>query len=76
MSTLHGMVVDNKVPVYSFSWLCDNMQQRNRVVIRLHDGNMIRGLINGIRPEDGSGRHWLVTMYDNNTYNEVYVRAE
>jgi len=76
MTTLHGMVVDNKVPVYSFSWLCDNMQQRNRVVIRLHDGNMIRGLINGIRPEDGSGRHWLVTMYDNNTYNEVYVRAE
>lgn len=77
MTTLHGMVVDNKVPVYSFSWLCDNMQQRNRVVIRLHNGNTVRGLINGLRPEDGSGRHWLVTICDdNNNYNEHYVRAE
>jgi hypothetical protein len=34
------------------------------------------GIINGMRPEDGSGRHWLVTIYDNGNSSEVYVRAE
>lgn len=77
MSTLSGMVVDSKIPVYSYEWLCQKMQDRGRVAIVLHNpaGATIRGIINGIRPEDGSGRHWLVTIHDNGVTNEVYVRT-
>ena len=55
------------------------MRDRGRVAIRysLNRGTAtIYGIINGIRPEDGSGRHWLVTIYDNGNSSEVYVRAE
>jgi hypothetical protein len=81
MGILSGMIVDNKIPVYSFEWLCQKMQDRGRVAIVLHDpqGAIIRGIINGIRPEDGSGRHWLVTIFDSSVTpgvtNEVYVRT-
>lgn len=81
MATLSGMIVDSKVPVYSFEWLCQKMQDRGRVAIVLHNpvGVTIRGVINGIRPEDGSGRHWLVTICDSAASppvrNEVYVRT-
>ena len=77
MSTLSGMVVDSKVPVYSYEWLCKKMQDRGRVAIVLHNppGATIRGMINGIRPEDGSGNHWLVTINDNCVNTEVYVRT-
>lgn len=79
---LAGMVVDSKIPVYSYAWLCEKMKDRVRVAIVLHNpaGAIIRGFINGIRPEDGSGRHWLVTICDDAVsppkYDEVYVRAE
>ena len=64
--------------VYSYTWLCEKMADRGRVAIRTFiNGNeiILRGLINGIRPEDGSGRHWLVTIHDNGTNAEVYVRT-
>lgn len=63
---------------YSYSWLCEKMADRSRVAIRSSIGGheiTLRGLINGIRPEDGSGRHWLVTIHDNGTNAEVYVRT-
>jgi hypothetical protein len=77
MAIISGMVVDSKVPVYSYEWLCQKMMDRGRVAIVLHNpiGVTIRGIINGIRPEDGSGRHWLVTIHDNGVTNEVYVRT-
>jgi hypothetical protein len=77
MATLSGMIVDSKIPVYSYEWLCKKMQDRGRVAIVLHNpaGATIRGLINGIRPEDGSGNHWLVTINDNLVNTEVYVRT-
>lgn len=78
MSKLHGMVVDQNVPVYSYDWLCEKMMDRSRVVIHTTTNAgpiMLRGLINGIRPEDGSGRHWLVTIHDNGTNTEIYVRT-
>ena len=77
MATLSGMVVDSKIPVYSYEWLCKKMQDRGRVAIVLHNpaGAIVRGMINGIRLEDGSGNHWLVTIHDNNVNNEVYVRT-
>ncbi len=61
-------------PVYSFAWLCQSMQQRQNVTIMLHSGKTISGIINGIAVEDGSGRHWLVKM--NNEEHSYYVRAE
>ena len=77
MSTISGMLVDSKVPVYSYEWLCQKMMDRGRVAIVLHNpcGAIVRGTINGIRPEDGSGRHWLVTINDNLVNTEVYVRT-
>lgn len=77
MANLSGMIVDSKIPVYSYEWLCKKMQDRSRVAIVLHNpvGATIRGLINGIRPEDGSGNHWLVTICDTSVTNEVYVRT-
>lgn len=81
MGTLSGMVVNSKVPVYSYEWLCKKMQDRGRVAIILHhpEGSYIRGIINGIRPEDGSGNNWLVTICDTSVMpsvtNEVYVRT-
>ena len=81
MSTISGMVVDSKAPVYSYDWLCQKMKDRGRVAIVVHNprGATIRGIINGIRPEDGSGNHWLVTVCDSvgssTVTNEVYVRT-
>jgi hypothetical protein len=54
------------------------MADRGRVAIRTFiNGNevILRGLINGIRPEDGSGRCWLVTIHDNGTNAEVFIRT-
>jgi hypothetical protein len=76
MSKVCGMVVDNKVPVYDYHWLCEKMKSRELVCLRYNLGQ-IYGVINGIRPEDGSGRHWLVTLYDEHrNKSEIYVRAE
>lgn len=77
MATLSGMVVENKAPVYDYKWLCRMMQERKRVsiILRNPSGATIMGTINGIRPEDGSGKSWLVTVCDGTVYNEVYVRA-
>jgi hypothetical protein len=64
--------------VYSYTWLCEKMADRGRVAIRTFiNGNeiILRGLINGIRPEDGSGRNWLVTIHDNDTNAEVFIRT-
>jgi hypothetical protein len=72
------MLLENAIPVYSYSWLCEKMADRGRVAIRYNlKGHTatIRGLVNGIRPEDGSGRNWLVTISDNCTNVEVYVRT-
>lgn len=71
---LHGMVVNNNKSVYSYVWLCDMMQKRNRVSLVTSNGNF-QGLINGIRPEDGSGNNWLVTLCDNLSEKEVFIRA-
>jgi hypothetical protein len=54
------------------------MADRGRVVVRAFIGGqeiIVRGIINGIRPESGSGRDWLVTIHDNGTNAEVYIRT-
>ena len=63
---------------YSYEYLCDAMRFRNRVSIKTVIGGhtlTLSGLVNGIRPEDGSGRNWLVTIHDNGTNAEVFIRT-
>lgn len=71
---LHGMIIEKNKPVYSYAWLCEMMQKRNRVSLSTSNGNF-QGLINGIRPEDGSGNNWLVTLCDNLYEKVVFIRA-
>lgn len=75
MATLSGMVVDVKNPVYDYSWLCSMMQMRKRVAIVSREGNTFEGLINGIRPEDGSGNNWLITLSNDSKTRTVFVKA-
>jgi len=75
MSSISGMVVSWKNPVYSYEWLCKKMADRGLVELRLHDGSTVRGVINGIRPESGSGNHWLVKLYYRLNTKEVYIRT-
>jgi hypothetical protein len=70
MANLHGMVVEKSNPVYDFGWLCNMMQKRNKVHIQGHEG-----VINGIRPEDGSGNNWLVTLSNNLSDITIFVKA-
>jgi hypothetical protein len=73
------LTLETAIPVYNYHWLCQKMKDRGRVCIRCNVGGhnvQLYGIINGMRPEDGSGRHWLVTIYDNGNSSEVYVRAE
>jgi len=61
----------------SYPELCDVM--RTRHIVQFWDGtHTLRvGMINGIGPEDGSGRSWIVTICKrDNTYEKVWVRAE
>lgn len=75
-NNLSGMVVDNKAPVYSYDWLCEKMQDRRRVAIRSRvDNTTYYGIINGIKPEDGSGNNWLVTISENLVDNTIYVKT-
>lgn len=70
MGTLHGMVVNVDNPVWDFHWLCTMMKKRSRVSLKGQEG-----IINGIRPEDGSGNNWLVTLIDGTSKKEIFVRA-
>lgn len=72
---LSGMVIENRRPVYSYTWLCEKMADRSRVLLTAWNGNSHTGLINGIRPEDGSGRCWLVTLTENGKSETVFVRT-
>ena len=59
--------------VYSFQWLCESMQSRQKVSLLTYSGNTFHGIINGISVEDGSGRNFLVKFSNGNT---IFVRAE
>lgn len=59
--------------VYSYDWLCNAMRSREVVSI-ISAGRTYTGTINGIRVEDGSGRHFLVNVVGYSQW--IYVRAE
>lgn len=64
--------------MYTYEQLCTIMKNRQRVTMKfnLNCGPVkVSGLINGIRPEDGSGKCWLVTINDNGYSAEVFVRT-
>ena len=75
MATLSGMVVDTVNPVYDYNWLCNMMRLRKRVRIMGRTGNSFEGLINAIRPEDGSGNNWLVTITNEFGNNTIFVKT-
>ena len=58
----------------TYDWLCDMMRSRTRVAIS-KAGKIYRGLINGISPESGSGKDWMVTLNDNGVNTTIYVRT-
>lgn len=59
--------------VYSYYWLCKAMQTRE--VVNIYSaGKTYTGTINGIRVDDGSGRHFLVNVVGYSQW--LYVRAE
>lgn len=63
--------------VCTYKWLCEKMQNRGLVaIISLNqNGAIIRGIINGIKPKDNSGKNWIVTINNNITNNEVHIKT-
>ena len=59
--------------VYSYDWLCNAMRSREVVSI-ISAGKTHTGTINGIRLDDGSGRHFLVNVVGYSQW--LHVRAE
>ena len=77
-STYSGITLKESDHMYTYEWLCENMRNRNRVSLdfSLNCGPVrVSGLINGISPEDGSGKCWLVTVNDNGCNAVVFVRT-
>lgn len=75
MATLSGMVVDSNNPVYDYNWLCNMMRLRKVVRIVGRTGHSFEGLVNAIRPEDGSGKNWLITISSDCKDSTVFVKA-
>lgn len=62
--------------VYSLNWIVESMRTRREIILVNHDCKPIKGLVNGIRPEDGSGKNWLVTICSvGQPSKEVFVHA-
>lgn len=62
---------------YSFVALCTAMQKRTKVTIMRPDMTEVTGMVNGISPEDGSGKSWILRLcLPDNTYENVWVKAE
>lgn len=38
-------------------------------------GKVYVGIINGVLREDGSGRHWIVTVTNRTTSDKVFIHA-
>ena len=39
-------------------------------------GNVHVGLVNGIMPEDGSGKNWLVTISNKTVQQTIFIHAK
>jgi hypothetical protein len=61
-------------PIYSYSWLADAMESREKVTITSPNGTVFTGMVNSIKLDDGSGRGFLVTI--SGYLGRIYVRAE
>ena len=58
----------------TYAWLCDMMHSRTKIVIIKGD-RIYRGLVNGISPESGSGKDWMVTLHNEGSNTTIYVRT-
>jgi hypothetical protein len=65
-------------PVYSYIDLCAKMKSRERVtIVDRSTGKKITGMVNGIAPESGDGKQWIVTLCTENNENvDVYVKTD
>lgn len=57
--------------------LFNAMVKRSKVMVKNHQGRLIRGVINSIQMEDGSGYSFNVTICKDDCSNEVvYMRVK
>ena len=66
--------------IYCYKYLTAAMKTREQITISTFIGGQpikLRGLVNGIRPEDGSGRNWLIVINNTETgmSTEVFVKT-
>jgi hypothetical protein len=64
--------------LYNFEELCAAMKSRKKLTLEsAATKETVTGLINGIRPESGDGKQWLVTVCpDDNKEVEIYLKTE
>lgn len=58
----------------TYQFLCEAMRDRTRIIIT-KGTKRYRGLVNGIYPESGSGKDWIVTLHNEGENTTVYVRT-
>lgn len=54
--------------------LCKAMKLRQTITI-MRNGQVYSGLVNGLWPESGSGKDWIVTLLSGGKKMDVYVRT-
>ena len=68
-------MTNNYITNHCLETLFANMRNGKYCGVADSKGNLIMGLINGIAREDGSGKHWLVTMATMGVSKTIFVHA-
>jgi hypothetical protein len=64
------------VRTYRLNDIVDAMKNRTYMGLVDGQGDCHIGLVNGLQPEDGSGKNWIVTLcHQNNKTCKVFVHA-
>ncbi len=64
------------VRTYRLNDIVDAMKNRTYMGIVDGQGNCHVGLVNGLQPEDGSGKNWIVTICNRgNKVSKVFIHA-
>jgi hypothetical protein len=64
------------VRTYRLNDIVNAMKNRTYMGIVDGSGNCHVGLVNGLQPEDGSGKNWIVTICNRtNKYSKVFIHA-
>lgn len=68
-------MTNSYITLHCLETLFANMRNGKYCGVADSKGNLIMGLINGIAREDGSGKHWLVTMASMGVSKTIFVHA-